>query len=160
MKKRVTEYLSGTVNWAKVFGKARLNYQKDAREWSLNLLPDNEALKTLKAHKLTDRIREDDDGTKYVTLRSKTDVNDETSESPIRVYDAEYENWPNNTLIGNGSEVTVKVAIVDYGPGKKKGIYPEAILVTNLVPYVREDFPEEMRKSDKTKASVEEDFED
>ena len=38
-------------------------------------------------------------------------------------------------LIGNGSVVDVQFSVRDYGPGKKRGVYPRVIRVLDHVPY-------------------------
>lgn len=136
-----TEFLSGKIFWAKVIGAPRPNYGGDAREWTFEFEPDAEGIKVLKAHKLTDRLKDKyEDRGRFLVLR-KTELNkDGNANPPIRLYDGEDQEWDKTKLIGNGSEVDVKLDIRDYGPGKKKGVYPVAIRVTELVPYQSSEF--------------------
>lgn len=135
------EFMSGTFYWAKVLGQPRPNYGGDAREWTFEFEPDEEGVALLKKHKLTDRLKDKyDDRGPFLTLR-KGELNFQGDPNPpIRVYNEDNEAWDEGTLIGNGSKGHVKVDIRDYGPGKKKGVYPVAIRITELVPYVSSEF--------------------
>lgn len=136
-----TEFMSGTVYWAKVTGEPRLNYNKDGREWTFEFEPEEKYLDVLKKHGLTDRIKNKyEDRGPYLTLRKSELSRDGSPNIPIRLYNKDNEEWPADTLIGNGSKADVKLDIRDYGPGKKKGVYPAALRITELVPYVSSEF--------------------
>lgn len=150
-QKRVTEYMRGRVFWAKIFGAPRPNYDGDGREWTLEFEPNDKGVNTLKEHGLSERLKDRSDRNgyegrdPYMILKRKEFKFDGSKNEHIRVVDALNKPWvsdpeQSNRLIGNGSEVDVKVTIVDYGPRKKKGIYPVAIRVLDLVPYEREEF--------------------
>jgi hypothetical protein len=142
MSTRKVEYLSGTLHWAKVLGEPVPDYDKTGREWTVNLEPSQEATDILTGHKLQDRIKTKKDLTS-ISLKMKEHRKDGTPNDGIRVYNADNTPWDQSNLIGNGSKAIVKVTIADYGPTKKKGIYPEAIKVTEHVSYVKSDFPAE-----------------
>lgn len=162
---KTTVFLSGKLYWAKVLGDPRPNYQGDAREWTFEFEPNEEGLKVLKQHKLTDRLKDKyDDRGRFIVLR-KTELNkDGNPNPPIRIYDANNEDWDRSVLIGNESEADVKIDIRDYGLGKKKGVYPVAIRVTSLVPYQSSEFgamdgtDRPARAASKAKSTFEEDF--
>lgn len=135
---RKTIYLRGKAFWAKVLGPPVLNYSKDGKEWTIDFQPDANGVKSLKAEKLADRLRADKDNT--ITLRQKAERKDGEPNRSITVYDAGGKAWDEKRLIGNGSDVDVKLQIVDYGVGKKLGIYPQAIRVLNLVEYAPQEF--------------------
>lgn len=138
---KATEFLSGKLYWAKVIGQPRPNYSGDAREWTFEFEPDEDGLAVIKGHKLTDRLKDKyEDRGKYLTLRKAELSRDGNANPPIRVYNKDNEEWEQNTLIGNGSKADVKLDIRDYGPGKKKGVYPVAIRVTDLIPYISSEF--------------------
>lgn len=145
-QKRVTEYMRGRIHWAKIFGAPRPNYDGDAREWTFEFEPDDNGVETLRKHGLSDRLRERRDKKGYeergpfLILKRKEFKVDGTPNEHIRVVDARNQTWGDNRLIGNDSLADVKVTIVDYGPRKKKGIYPVAIRVLELVPYQRQEF--------------------
>lgn len=178
-QKRDTVYMHGYIYWAKIFGAPRTNYNEDGREWAFEFEPDDEGVEVItKKYKLKDRLKDKfkKDGSvrkgyeerdrPFLNLRRKEfDYEGEPNEH-IRVVDAANQTWNPKEELGNKTEVEVKLQIVDYGPGKKSGIYPIAIRVLDLVPFVRNDFaplPEEDERVQKAKAknkgpSFEEDF--
>lgn len=148
--KRETVYLSGKVYWAKIFGSPRPDYNGDKREWTFEFEPDDASLAVLEEHGLGDRLKDGrrQDGTmrpgyenrrKFIYLRrDEFDFEGKPNEH-IRVVDAANQEW-DGKLLGNETVVDVKTNIVDYGRGKKKGIYPQALRVLELVPYTSNDF--------------------
>ena len=142
-RKRDTVYLHGTVNWAKIFGPPRPNYDGDAREWTIEFTPDDDGRELLAEHGLTERLKtskKEPDRPTYLILRRDEFNFEGKPNDPIRVVDAANQPWDEKKLLGNGTEVDFKINIVDYGKGKNKGIYPQAIRVLELVPYVSEEF--------------------
>lgn len=149
-RKRETLYLTGKLYWAKVFGAPRTNYNEDGREWTFEFEPDADSVAALTERGLGDRVKlgKKADGTfkrgyedrlPYMNLkRPELDFEGKPNEH-IRVVDAANQEWTGGK-IGNETEADVKVNIVDYGAGKKKGIYPQAIRVLELVPFVSEEF--------------------
>jgi len=138
-----TVFMSGEVYWAKVLGNPRPNYNGDAREWSFEFEPDEHGIAKLKQHKLTDRLKdkyEDQGRGKFIVLRRTEFSKDGNPNTPIRIYDGEGNEWDKTKLLGNKTKVDVKLDIRDYGPGKKKGVYPVAIRVKELVPYQSSEF--------------------
>lgn len=138
---KATVFMSGEVYWAKVLGEPRPNYNGDGREWAFEFEPDEDGLAKLKQHKLTDRLKDKyEDRGKFLVLR-KTEFNkDGNPNPPIRIYDADDNEWDRTKLLGNKTKVDVKLDIRDYGPGKKKGVYPVAIRVKELVSYQSSEF--------------------
>lgn len=153
-----TLYITGKISWAKILGDPVENYNKDGREWTFEVEPSEGGIQQLVEQKLTDRIkgRGYNTGTKnqhadrepFIQLKRPEFTKDGEPNEPIRLYDENDVKWdaklnekgqPTN-LIGNGSSVDVKLDVRDYGPGKKKGIYPIAIRVTEHVPYQASEF--------------------
>lgn len=141
MSTKKTEFLSGKLYWAKILGDPVLNYEKTAKEWTFEFEPDEDGVAVLEKHKLADRLKTNKEGRKpYIILRQK-ELNFEGKENkPIRIYDEDDVAWDRSVLIGNGSGADVKVDIRDYGAGKKKGIYPAAIRITDHVEYQSSEF--------------------
>jgi hypothetical protein len=138
-------FMSGRLFWAKVTGAPVPNYGGDAREWTLEFEPDEKGLALLKQHKLTDRLKEKEDAKnpdkgRFLVLRKPEFSRDGNPNQPIRIYDADDNEWDRAKLIGNGSAGDVKLDIRDYGVGKKKGVYPVAIRITDLVSYQSSEF--------------------
>lgn len=143
--KRTTIFGTGKVYWPKIVGDRALhdNYDGDAREWSYELVPDDPSF--LKEHKLLDRLKDKSDERnpdkgEFLYLRKPEFDRDGNKNDPIRIYDEDNEPWPENKMIGNGSSVDFKLNIVDYGKGKKSGIYTAALRITELVPYESNEF--------------------
>lgn len=128
-------YFSGPCKWAKVYQPD--DYGGDLR-YKVNLYLNKADLRTLADSGSKVKVKEDDDG-KYVTFSRKQsqEINGEVKElGPPLVIDAEKN--PFDAEIGNGSEVTVKVAIYDTRMGK--GTRMEGIRVDKHVPYDPESY--------------------
>lgn len=147
MADRTTVFVTGKVYWPKIVGDKALvqNYERDGREWTVELAPDDTTF--LKDHKLLDRLKDKEDGKNpdkgdYLILR-KAEFNKEGEKNePFRIYDGtgdETVAW-DDRLIGNGTSVDAKLSIVNWGVGKKKSIYLTALRVTDLVPYLSDEF--------------------
>jgi hypothetical protein len=138
---KATEFLTGKLYWAKVLGEPRPNFAKDGREWAFEFEPDEKGVQILKKHKLADRLKDKyEDRGKFLTLRKPEFNKDGNPNPPIRVYDSEDNEWDKTKLIGNGTRAHLKIDIRDYGVGKKKGIYPAAIRVVDLVQFESSEF--------------------
>jgi hypothetical protein len=144
---RTTVFATGKVYWAKIVGDKALvqNYERDGREWTVEFVPDDTTF--LKDHKLLDRLKDKEDAKnpdkgEFIILRKPEFDKDGEKNDPFRIYDGtgdETRAW-DDRLIGNGSSVDAKLSIVDWGKGKKKSIYLTALRVTDLVPYVSNEF--------------------
>lgn len=139
-----TVFASGKIYWAKIVGDQalHLNYDGDSRQWAYEFVPDDTSF--LKEHGLLDRLKDkhDDknpDKGEYLVLRKPEFDREGNKNDPIRIYDEDNQPW-DDRLLGNGTKVDIKLRIVDWGRGKKKGIYTTAIRVTELVPYVSNEF--------------------
>ena len=139
MAERVTVFVPGTVYWAKVIGAPRMNYEQTGREWTYDFVPDDTTF--LKEHRLLDRLKEAKDPipSDYIRLKKPEFTKDGEKNEPIRIYDAENNAW-DGRLLGNGTRVVAKLSIVDYGKGKKQGIYTTALRVEDLVAFESNEF--------------------
>lgn len=139
-----TEFVKGTIYWAKIVGDKALhsNYDGDSRQWAFEFVPED--VEFLKKHKLLDRLKDKEDPKnpdkgEYLNLRKPEFTKAGDKNEPIRIYTKDNEPW-DDRLIGNGSKADVKLKIADFGPGKKKAIYTQAIRVTDLVSYESDEF--------------------
>src|SRR3546814_80171 len=139
-----TVFATGRLYWPKIVGDQALhmNYDGDARQWAYEFAPEDPSF--LKDHGLLDRLKDkaDDknpDKGAYLVLRKPEFDRDGNKNDPIRIYDDGQKPW-DDRLIGNRTKADVKLRIVDWGKGKKKGIYTVAIRVTDLVPYASNEF--------------------
>jgi len=134
----VTEFMSGTFYWAKVF-KAVDNYERTGKEWTFNFIPDENSIAVLKKHRLLDRLKEANDTVPgdFLILRKPERDKDDKLNDPIKVKTADNEDWDvrENGLIGNGSKGDIRITVADFGKGKKKAIWTNAIRVTEHVPH-------------------------
>lgn len=162
--KRTTVFGTGKIYWPKIVGERALhdNYDGDAKQWAYELVPDDTTF--LKEHKLLDRLKDKEDAKnpdkgEYLYLRKPELTRDGEKNEPIRIYDADNNPWPEDKLLGNGTSVDFKLQIVDYGKGKKNGIYTTALRITDLVPYNGNEFgamdgPETTAKAKPTKSKA------
>lgn len=149
-------YITGIANWAKVLGPPVQNYSKDGYEWTIDITPDDDSVAVLNNAGIGDRMKnKGDDRGEFISFRQKaTRMNGEEND-PIRVVDAKNRPWDPKELIGNGSKVQLKFNVKDYGPGKKQGVYPQAIRVLELVSYAPVDFEPLPEDSEYVKAADE-----
>lgn len=147
---KVTAFITGKLQWARILGKPTQNFNQDAREWRFELEPDEKGLQVLIKNGLTDRIKgagynigtkgQHKDRPPFIQLKKPEFNKDGNPNPPIRIYDGDDNEWDKTKLIGNDSVADVKLDIRDYGAGKKKGIYPVAIRVNELVEYQVSEF--------------------
>jgi hypothetical protein len=138
-----TVVLRGKTMYAKILGAPVLNYSKDGLEWKTDLVINKNTVKELKAYGIQDRVKQKDefaDGEPYLSFKSSELRKDGSKNSPIEVVDITGKPWNHDVLIGNGSDVDVKFAVVDYGVGKKRGVYIRSVRVLKLVPYNKDNF--------------------
>jgi hypothetical protein len=143
-------YVRGKTSFAKILGNPVDNYAKDGKEWKMDLVISDETAKEMKQYGISDRVKIKDgyvDGQKYLSFKQpeyrKGGDGTPVRNQPIKVVDIKGETWPDDKLIGNGSDVDVKFRVVDYGKGKKPGVYISSVRVLKLVSYTKkEDFPE------------------
>lgn len=130
-------YLSGQAYWTKLYPENcdEYNGEKNAQ---LELVLDAAQLKALKAHGSKANPRINDEGKMCVKLRRKIEHKIPELGGFPTVLDAEGN--PFNKLIGNGSDVTVKVSI--YDTPQAKGTRLESVRVDKLVEYKVEDADE------------------
>lgn len=141
MAKNVEEItIRGKASYAKILGNPVPNYNKDGREWKMDLeLTSQASVKELKSLGVGDRVKQKEeylDGAPHITLKQAELRADGTPNRPVAVVEADGKTpWDQNTLIGNGSVVDVKIVVMDHGPGKKSGMYIRGVRVLKLVPY-------------------------
>lgn len=124
----------------KVLGDPVPNYNRDGNEWTMDFTPDAEGKKLLKELKIADKIKnKGDERGDFIQLKQKETQANGKANFPITVVDARNRPWDPNVKIGNGSTVEVKFKVVPY-PGKPTGVYPQAVRVLELIPYVRQEF--------------------
>lgn len=152
MAKTTTIIIRGELNWSKVLGKARPytgnpKYDKGPY-WSVDITPDDESRKKLKAAGIVNKLREPNDKdtrkTSFLTLKVLQNKKDGTPNLDAdgrqivpKVSDVQGNKWDAG-LIGNGSVADVKINVVDYEG--TTGVYFQAMRVLKHVPFEGEDF--------------------
>lgn len=129
-------YLSGKAAWAHRLFETDNYLGKEF--WSITLYPDPKSLRTFDAAKLLQRKKEDDEGVKVQFKRQtkkpwKLKAGEKANFEPPAVVDADGSPWPSDKLIGNGSEVTLKLEIYNTMKGKSSRL--ESVRVDNWVEY-------------------------
>jgi len=133
----------------------------DPPAWKFDFYPDTDSYNIIMKLKnpeeanyqgLLNKIKKDDDGY-YLQIKRPVHINGRKGQvklAPPVILDAEGNPW-NGDAIGNGSDLTIKLAKRIYPtPTKKMGIAIrlESVRVDNLVPFEKEqDFPPDMAKS-------------
>lgn len=138
-----TAVIRGKTSFAKILGAPVLNYSKDGKEWKLDLVIDKNSVKEVKALGIGDRVKSKDDyldGQSYLTFKQSELKRDGTPNFPIKVEDIAGRPWPQDKLLGNGTDVDVKFVVMDHGVGKKHGVYIRSVRVLNHIPYERSEF--------------------
>ena len=134
-------YFTGKVKWAKVSGTPEnevFEYKgkkiSKPAAWSLNLYMDEKSTQAFNKSGSQLKVREDDDG-EFVEFRrplmGKDKEGNDIKRDPPRILNSDGEVI--ETLIGNGSEVTVSVEIFPTRMGNSTRL--EAIRIENLVEY-------------------------
>lgn len=130
--------IRGKTNYCKLLGDPRLNYSGDGREWTVDILIDEDTIKELKKLGIDDKVRRKDnylDNQPFLTFRQREFLPDGREADRPEVRDITNKLWDQEVNIGNGSVVDVKFVVKDYGKGKKKGMYLRSMRVMDHVPY-------------------------
>jgi hypothetical protein len=146
--------LRGKVSFAKVLNwQLGLNYNKDGKEWKVDIEITEDDVKELKKLKLGHRIkraepRELDDGTvkeaylggrPYLSFNQAEFKKDGSANQPWTIKDILGQPWDQRKEIGNGSVVDFRFVIMD-GAKNKKTAYLRSLRVLEHVPYERKEF--------------------
>lgn len=139
--------LRGELHWAKILGDPVLDYDKTAKEWTFDFIPNDPkaARAELKAVGVADRLRQKEghlDNRDYMTLKQKELRANGEANDPIAVEDIIGSAWDPESKIGNGSIADVKIAVVDFGAKRYKGVYPRSVRILEHIPYNAKSFEE------------------
>jgi hypothetical protein len=139
MSDYTTEFVTGTLYWAKIVGSPVDNYERTGREWTVDFVPDDTTF--LKKHGLLDRLKEAKEPISgpFIRLRKPELNKDDEKNDPITIYTADNQPW-DGSKIGNGSKADAKLTIADWGRGKKKSIWVKALRITDHVPFEVDEF--------------------
>jgi len=148
-------FLQGKCKWARLVAPD-MKYS----QWSIVLYPDTksyEKLMELKTAKngvdgILNVIKKDEDGY-FVTFKRPTQKlikGKVQGFAPPEVFEADAKTPLISALVGNGSDVTVKVQVYQYNKpagGKGRAARLESVRVDNLIPFeMKKDFNEEQTR--------------
>lgn len=155
------------MNWAKVLPEQlKFNEYSGENEWSVDVTPDARGLAVIKANGIGDKMRtpKEKDSRKedFISFRQREKRKDKDGNMVknrlISIVDAAGNAWPEKVELGNGTIADVKFNVKDYGAGKKKGAYIDAIRVLKHVPYEKTSGFEPLDEDDEFFAAGEDDF--
>lgn len=145
-------YLSGKGFWMHRLFEP--DEYKGVKSYSLTLYPDPKSWKVFREVALQQHIKEDEEG-KFLRFKKpvkkpwKLKENESPNFDAPTVSTADGNAWPEDKLIGNGSEVTVKIEVYDTKMGR--GARIEGVRVDKWVEYkkpeedINEDPDDEIR---------------
>ncbi len=134
--------IKGPASWAKILGNPRPNKFNPANpEWSIEVGVDDETFRQLRKDGLGARVKnKDDERGDFISFRRKLyNFKGETND-PIKVVDADGNEWPKNKLIGNGSIVLIRYNVRKNEQTGQNNAYIQAVKVLEHVPYEADDF--------------------
>lgn len=138
-----------------------LNYNKDGKEWKTDIQIDKETVKELKQYGISDRIKmkpEYLDGQPFLSFKQTEYKKDGVSRNePVKIVDAAGNDWPQDkdNELGNGTVADVRFVVMDFGSGKKKGVYIRGVRVLDHVKFKREEFAPLSKDDQYFRAAVE-----
>ena len=144
-----THVIRGKLHWAKLLGQPRLNKFTNEREWTVDVTPDDKGraeinrigiADKLKTPKSTDPRKETFLTFKQREFREDRVTKERIKNDPVKITDAQGNDWPANKLIGNETVADVKFRLSPDIPGRPRGAYIQAIRVLDLVEYESQDF--------------------
>lgn len=138
--------IKGKAFWCKIVGDPVQAYDKDEKEWCIDVGQLDEATieKLTKMGMRPSYIKDKgDERGKFLQLRRKALKTDGTPAQPIEIQDAHGEPWDGKTLIGNGSTINVAIGLNTVKWKGDQWLKPSLISVQvwDLVPYQPKGFP-------------------
>lgn len=133
--------INGKAFYARILGNPHTTEYNTEGEWSFDLSVNEEtAQKLLEAGMRKTFLKTHPEKGTFVSFKRNAVKSDGTAGKPFVVLDNQNEPWPQDKLIGNGSELNVIVVMSERTDSKKKEKYlrPSAIKVQvwNHIPFV------------------------
>ena len=136
--------IRGKAHWCKILGAPVNGYKSKLeknKEWTFDLEVDENGQAQLREQGFGERLKDKGD---HVTFKFKRKAYkaDGTASKPIKVVDAQGNDWPEDKLIGNGSILNVKYNVRAWQDGEGVSADVLAVQVWEYVPYEGgEQFP-------------------
>lgn len=115
-----------------------MNYEKTGKQWSTDVVIDEATAKEMKQYGIADRVKRKDgylDGQPFLSFKQKELQASGKENDPPEIVDITGKPWDQSKRIGNETVVDMKFNVVDFGVGKKKGVYPKKMRVLDHVPF-------------------------
>lgn len=125
-----------TVNWCKLLGAPRLNYNEDGHEWTVDIVVSKDQQKELMKNNVGDYFKTNDNGETFFKYRRNSEKPDGSPAAPVEIYDEYGDAWPQDRLIGNGSKAEVKLLMVEMKRGKNRGKFKPIVLAMKIIDHV------------------------
>ena len=129
--------ITGFAHYAKVLGKPAWGYEKQYKEWSIDVAISADTRTALIAAGMDSAAikNKGDDRGDFITFKRREFKKDGEPGKPIEVVDKKQQAWDHAKLIGNGSKINAKIALNEQVG--KKGLKPGIIKlqVVDLVEY-------------------------
>lgn len=132
-------FMRGEAHWAKILGSPVDNYERDGKEWTIEIKPDAEGMELLEELEVEDRVNKGENKDR-ILFRQRAKRPDGEDNRPLTVVGPDNKPWDQSKLIGNGTIVDIKFKYVDNGRGKKSSLYPQGVRILEHVPYERQEF--------------------
>lgn len=127
------------LRWAKLLGDPRENYNKDGREWSVDIILNDEQIEQLLTAGLYPDYIKEKDGVRMLKYKRPEFTKTGEPSKKIKVQDGEGIVWDEEKLIGNGSIADIQFILNELPPvarlPKRKKFALIALRIREHVPY-------------------------
>jgi hypothetical protein len=162
MSNKQNVVIRGKLSFCKLLDhQLSLNYNKDGKEWKTDIQIDKDTVKELKGYGIADRVKmktEYLDGAPFLSFKQTEFRKDGvTRNKSVPVVDVTGKPWPQDEdhELGNGTVADLRFEVIDFGPGKKKGVYIRGVRVLDHVKYERQAFAPLSEDDEYFRAAVE-----
>jgi len=136
--------IQGKAQWCKILGEPVNGYKSKLeknKEWTFDLAIDENGQAQLREQGFGERLKDKGDMVTF-KFKRKAYKADGTPSKPIKVVDAQGNDWPADKLIGNDSVLNVKYNVRAWNDGEGVSADVLAVQVWEYVPYEGgEQFP-------------------
>lgn len=157
-----TFLIRGVAQWVRILGAPPPGYDNGPAEWSFDLILDEKSKKEYLAsggdpfYVKVDK----ETGNEQIKFVRKAIKKDGTKSQPIRVAGPDGAEWPQDTLIGNGSIINVRYSLNEVNSKGTKRMKPSAMAVQvwEHKKYMKNEFP--VKEGSVTPAAAEDNWDD
>lgn len=121
--------VQGRARWAKILGAPVPGYDPESKEWSIDLILDEEGRKAFLASGADKFYIKEKDGEDVVRFVRKAKKKDGSEGKPISVIGPNGADWDQDVPIGNDSVINVKYTLNEVTSQGKKRLKPSIIAI-------------------------------